>query len=103
VPGATHRAELGWWAPFAGDIEVTVNAAVPSMASDGVTIDIANASGAILAPVGVAFPTSVWYSWKAAVAQGDELYFRTSSGPAQDPQGDTTSWQIDISMTRMDE
>jgi hypothetical protein len=103
IPGATHQAGLSWWAPFAGDIDVSFSAAVPSWASKGVQIAVTGPSGAILGPTGVEYPTRVWYSFKASVAPGDQFHFRTAPGPAPDSRYDATNWQIDVTMNHVDE
>jgi hypothetical protein len=102
-PGATHQAELGWWAPFAGDIEVKIVAAVPSIYTQGVRLEVASATSSIWGPIGLQARSSDSFTFSRTVAQGDELYFRTSSGRSSAPPEDKTTWGIDITMSRVDE
>jgi hypothetical protein len=102
-PSNSQQAELGWWAPYAGDVEVTFSAATSSADSDGAWLEVTSPQGARVGPFGVQYATRVWYGLTATVAQGDEIYFRTGSGPAADARNDLTNWQIGITMTRVDE
>jgi hypothetical protein len=103
LPAAGHAAELSFWAPFAGQLEVVYRATMSSPESAGVRIEVVGPSGMRSNSMGLAFPTSVWSTSSLPVAQGDEISFRTGPGPTPDPRYDTTTWQIEIAMTRVDE
>ena len=98
-PGTTHQAELGWWAPFAGLLAVTVNVSVPDTRGDGTVVEIADGAGTVWGPVAVPAGGTASTTLARDVVQGQELYFRTSSGPAGDLAYDTTAWTLDISMS----
>ena len=102
-PGQDHQAELSWWAPFAADVKVEINASVASVFSDGVEITVGRDDGTVFVSSTVGFPTPLARSFSTRVEQGDEIYFRTSSGPAKEPYDDATAWAIDITMTYVDE
>jgi hypothetical protein len=101
-PGPTSAAELGWWAPFAGKVSASVSIEdADSAGGDGVHVEIVRDGQVVWAadvPNGGTAATSV----QANVVQGQELLFRTSSGPAQDPIHDSTSWKIEIDMTSVE-
>ncbi|MBI5548897.1 MAG: hypothetical protein HY901_33870 [Deltaproteobacteria bacterium] len=98
-PGATHQAELEWWAPFAGTLAVTLRADAADPRGDGTAVEVASASGLVWGPQGIAAGNPASHGFSVEVKQGDVLYFRTSSGPAQNPLYDATHWQIELTMS----
>ncbi len=103
-PGENRDAELVWWAPYAGLAEVQVSvAAADSGGGDGTWVEIARDDTVIWGPVAIPNGASEQHTFQRFVLQGQKLQFRTSSGPAHDASYDTTSWQIDIDMSNVDE
>gem|GEM_PF-988521 len=96
TPGIASQAELAWWAPFAATVSIEIQASVPDAHGDGTTVELASRSGPLWGPQEIVAGGTVATGFSINVEQGDELYFRTSSGPPGDASHDTTSWRIDI-------
>jgi hypothetical protein len=99
-PTAAQQAELDWWAPFAGDVEiwVRVSAPPPYPASDGVALQSAASQGHITALVGSGYPTAASLTLNRTVVLGDRVSFRTTAGTSEDLMSNQIIWHIAITM-----
>ena len=77
-------------------------AAADSAGGDGTWVSIARDDIVLWGPVPIANGSSDQHTFQRVVQQGQELQFRTSSGPANDAANDTTTWQIDITTLDVD-
>ncbi len=102
-PGATRDAELVWWAPHAALVQIDVDvSAGDNGGGDGTWVSIARDNNVLWGPVPIPNNTSEQHSFQLIVQQGQQLQFRTSSGPANDASNDTTAWQLDIDVLDVD-
>jgi hypothetical protein len=101
--GTASAAELAFWAPFAGRLDVSLNAGMADPGETGASLVVGDAQGTTLRSFSVQYPTRVWDTVAVTVEQGDELRFRTSAVSGQPPPAGPAGWDIDLTMTEVDE
>lgn len=104
LPAADRDAEIAWWMPLAGRLQVVATASATGDAGgDGTEVSITDGDRLIWGPALLTTGRSFEHTFEMDMAQGEELFFRTSSGPAGDVEQDGVRWEIDISVLSFDE
>jgi carbohydrate esterase-like sialic acid-specific acetylesterase/putative metal-binding protein len=101
-PAALQTAELSWWAPANGLIEITASAGLAAAGGDGTRVTITRDDRVLAGPLEVTTTAATNMHLVLGVQQGHKLRFITDSGAAGNADGDTTNWQISIEMLSVD-
>ncbi|MCK5804519.1 MAG: hypothetical protein KAI66_16900, partial [Lentisphaeria bacterium] len=100
-PGDQQQAELSWWAPADGRIEITASTNLLNAGGGGSLVFVTRDDRILLGPVQVTPSTPAEISLILDVQQGHQIRFITDSGATADGVLDITNWQISIHMSHV--
>ena len=100
-PANLQTAELTWWAPYDGDIQITASADLLGNNADGTSVTVKRDGAVLSGPYEVNSSSSAQIDLNLNVQQGQVIKFITDCGSSPGGTDYITNWQISIHMTHV--